>query len=138
ALKRHVAALRRHVQTLSDKGYQTLDEGAVDYVMMFVPIEGAYAEAVRADDRLVGWAMEQRVAVMTPATLMLALRIVDHIWTVDRRESNAAAIADRAGRLYDKVAGFCDTMTEVGTALDRAQTAHRKALGQLSEGSGNV
>lgn len=138
AIRRHVAAIRRHVQTLADKGYQTLDEGSVDYVMMFVPVEGAYAEAVRADDRLVAWAMEQRVAVMTPATLMLALRIVDHIWTVERRESNAAAIADRAGRLYDKVAGFCDTMAEVGGALERAQTAHRKAMGQLSEGSGNV
>lgn len=138
ALKRHVAAVRAHVQTLSDKGYERLDEGSVDYVMMFMPIEGAYAEAVREDSDLVGWAMQRRVAVMTPATLMLALRIVDHIWTVERRESNAAAIADRAGALYDKFALFIKSMEDVGTALARAQEAHGTAMGRLTTGAGNI
>ncbi|AXC50126.1 DNA recombination protein RmuC [Paracoccus suum] len=138
ALKRHVAAVRTHVQTLSDKGYERLDEGSVDYVMMFMPIEGAYAEAVRADGDLVSWAMQRRVAVMTPATLMLALRIVDHIWTVERRESNAAAIADRAGALYDKFALFIKSMNDVGTALSRAHEAHGIAMGRLTSGPGNI
>lgn len=138
AMKRHLAAVRAHVQQLSDKGYDRLDEGSVDYVMMFMPVEGAYYEAQRLDRSLVGWALQKRVSVMTPATLMLALRTVHHIWTVERRESNAAAIAARAGQLYDKVAGFVDAMDDVGKHLDKAQASHRSAVDRLSRGSGNV
>lgn len=138
AFKRHIAAVRAHVEQLSAKGYERLDQGSVDYVMMFMPVEGAYYEAQRLDASLVGWALQKRVSVMTPATLMLALRTVHHIWTVERRESNAAAIAERAGQLYDKVAGFVDAMEDVGKHLGRAQESHLKAVDRLSRGPGNV
>jgi DNA recombination protein RmuC len=69
---------------------------------------------------------------------MLALKTVDHIWTVERREQNAEAIADRAGKLYDKVAGFVTDMQRVGTALTQASKAHEDAIGKLSKGRGNV
>lgn len=138
ALRRHVAAMRTHVQQLAAKGYQALDEGSVDYVLMFVPVEGAFSEALRVDADLARFAMENRVGLATPTTLMLTLRTVDHIWTVERRESNAMQIAARAGQLYDKLHGFVGAIEEVGTALDRAQKSHATAMDRLTRGSGNV
>lgn len=138
ALRRHVAAIRAHVQTLSGKGYQAVDAAAVDYVLMFIPIEGAFSEAMRVDPDLAGFALERRVGMTTPTTLMLTLRTVDHIWTVERRETNAVEIAARAGQLYDKVALFVDSMDGVGKALTDAQRAHGQAMDRLTRGSGNV
>nr|WP_246184874.1 DNA recombination protein RmuC [Paracoccus aestuariivivens] len=138
ALRRHVASVRGHVAQLAAKGYQALDEGSVDYVLMFIPVEGAFSEALRVDPDLARYAMENRVGLATPTTLMLTLRTVDHIWTVERRESNAALIAGRAGQLYDKLHGFVAAMEEVGTALDKAQKSHAVAIDRLTRGSGNV
>ena len=138
ALKRHVEAVRTHITALSAKGYDRLDDGAVDYVLMFIPIEGAFSEALRVDPGLASFAMDRRVGLTTPTTLMLTLRTVEHIWTVERRESNALEIARRAGQLYDKVAGFVDSLDEVGAALTKASNAHRTAVDRLSRGQGNV
>ncbi|MBD9525284.1 DNA recombination protein RmuC [Paracoccus sp. PAR01] len=138
ALRRHVASVRGHVAQLSAKGYQALDQGSVDYVLMFIPVEGAFSEALRVDPDLARHAMENRVGLATPTTLMLTLRTVDHIWTVERRESNAAQIAARAGQLYDKLHGFVSAVEDVGAALDRAQKSHATAMDRLSRGSGNV
>lgn len=143
ALRRHVQSVRGHVQALAAKGYQALDDsgqtgGSVDYVLMFIPVEGAFSEALRVDPDLARFAMENRVGLATPTTLMLTLRTVDHIWTVERRESNAMQIAARAGQLYDKLHGFVSAIEDVGTALDRAQKSHATAMDRLSRGSGNV
>jgi DNA recombination protein RmuC len=138
ALRRHVTAMRAHVTALSDRGYQRMDDASVDYVLMFVPIEGAFSEALRADPGLAVFAMERRVGLTTPTTLMLTLRTVEHIWAVERRESNALEIARRAGALYDKVAGVVDAMEGVSRALDQANKAQGHAMDRLSRGSGNV
>ncbi len=138
ALRRHVAAIRNHINTLSAKGYHRMDDGSVDYVLMFIPIEGAFSEALRADPTLAAYALERGVGLTTPTTLMLTLRTVEHIWAVERRESNAMEIARRAGQLYDKVAGFVETMEGVGRALDQASRAHGQAMDRLSRGQGNV
>lgn len=138
ALKRHVEAIRSHVTALSAKGYDQLDDGAVDYVLMFIPIEGAFSEALRVDPQLASFAMDRRVGLTTPTTLMLTLRTVEHIWMVERRESNALEIAKRAGQLYDKVSGFVDALDNVGAALGKASDAHRMAVDRLSRGNGNV
>lgn len=138
ALRRHVASIRGHVAGLAAKGYQALDEGSVDYVLMFIPVEGAFSEALRVDPDLARHALENRVGLATPTTLMLTLRTVDHIWTVERRESNAMQIATRAGQLYDKLHGFVSAIEEVGTALDRAQKSHATAIDRLTRGPGNV
>ncbi len=137
-LKLHIAAVRSHIDLLSAKGYQTLDAGSVDYVLMFMPIEGAFSEAWRQEGDLASYAIAKQIGIATPTTLMMTLRTVDHIWKVERRESNAQAIADRAGRLYDKLAGFVGNMADVGRHLDKAVQSHQAAVGQLSTGSGNV
>ncbi|MGR3197960.1 MAG: DNA recombination protein RmuC, partial [Paracoccus sp. (in: a-proteobacteria)] len=138
ALRRHLAAIRTHIGTLAGKGYQRMDDNSVDYVLMFIPIEGAFSDALRADPSLAAFAMERRVGLTTPTTLMLTLRTVEHIWSVERRESNAMEIARRAGQLYDKIAGFVDSMEGVGRALDQANRAHGQAMDRLTRGSGNV
>lgn len=142
-MRRHVAAVRTHVQQLAAKGYQALDDrsetgGSVDYVLMFIPVEGAFSEALRVDPDLARFAMENRVGLSTPTTLMLTLRTVDHIWTVERRETNAMQIAARAGALYDKLHGFVSSIEDVGQHLERAQKSHATAMDRLTRGSGNV
>lgn len=138
ALRRHVAAIRAHIVTLAEKGYHKIDDHSVDYVLIFIPVEGAFSEALRNDPTLAGFAMERGIGLTTPTTLMLTLRTVEHIWAVERRESNAMEIARRAGALYDKVAGFVESMETVGRALDQASRAHGQAVDRLSRGPGNV
>ncbi|QUS36638.1 DNA recombination protein RmuC [Falsirhodobacter algicola] len=135
---RHVRALKAHIQTLHDKAYHRMENGSVDYVVMFIPIEGALSEALREMGDLTTMAFEKSVTIATPTTLMMALRTISNVWTIERRNQNAEAIADRAGRLYEKVAGFVDDMEKVGRNLGAAQTAYGDAMGKLSTGRGNV
>ncbi|SDE43355.1 DNA recombination protein RmuC [Limimaricola pyoseonensis] len=137
-LREHVTAVRRHIDQLAAKGYHAMEEGSVDYVLMFMPIEGALSAALSESGDLTAYAVSKGIGVMTPTTLMVTLRTVDHIWTVERRESNAEDIAKRAGLLYDKVAGFVGNLDKVGAALATASRAHEDAMGQLSTGRGNV
>lgn len=138
ALTRHARALRNHATGLSGKDYAGLDAESVDYVVMFVPIESAYYDAMRHDRELWRHAQDRRVIIAPPMNLLALLRTIEHIWAVEKRETNAANIAHRAGQLYDKLAGFVDTMEEAGKALGRAMDAHQKAMGQLSRGRGNA
>jgi len=138
ARKRHVASLRAHINGLSAKDYQNAEYSTVDYVILFVPIEGALSEALREDGQITEFALDKNVTIATPTTLMMALKTVANVWAVERRNQNAEAIAQRAGRLYDKVAGFVDNMENVGKRLEQAQDAYQDAFGQLSRGRGNV
>ncbi|MBC6437402.1 MAG: DNA recombination protein RmuC [Rhodobacteraceae bacterium] len=138
ARRRHVASLKRHINGLAEKGYQNAEDSTVDYVIMFVPIEGALSEALREDGQLAEFALEQNVTIATPTTLMMALKTINHVWAVERRNQNAEEIARRAGLLYDKVAGFVKNMENVGKRLDQAQDAYKGAFDQLSRGRGNV
>lgn len=138
ARKRHAAALRNHINGLSTKSYHLAEGQSVDYVIMFVPIEGALCEALREDGRLTEHALERHITIATPTTLMMALRTVSHVWAVERRNQNAEDIAKRAGLLYDKVAGFVVNLEKVGKGIETAQGAYENALGQLSKGRGNL
>ena len=138
ARKRHVASIRAHINGLSGKAYQAAEDLTVDYVILFVPIEGALSEALREDGALTEYALERHITIATPTTLMMALRTVSHVWAVERRNRNAEEIAKRAGLLYDKVVGFVSSMEGVGTRLRQAQDSYDVAIGQLSQGSGNL
>jgi len=138
ARKRHVVSLRGHINSLAEKDYQSAESSTVDYVIMFVPIEGALSEALRANGKLTEQAIERNIMIATPTTLMMALRTIATVWAVERRNQNAEQIAQRAGRLYDKVVGFVDNMKNVGKRLGQAQDAYDGAFGQLSRGRGNV
>ena len=102
ARKRHVASLRSHIVGLSEKGYQTAETSTVDYVILFVPIEGALSEALREDGAITEFALDRQITIATPTTLMMALRTVSHVWAVERRNQNAEEIARRAGLLCNR------------------------------------
>lgn len=138
ARKRHVLSLRGHVNGLAGKDYQAAEATSVDFVILFVPIEGALSEALREDGGLADYALERHVMIATPTTLMAMLRTVAHVWASERRNRNAEEIARRAGLLYDKVAGFVGNMEDVGRRLTQAQDAYGNAFAQLSRGRGNL
>lgn len=137
-LRLHQASVLNHVKILSDKAYQTATGSALDYVIMFMPIEGALAVALDADPSITATAAANNVAIATPTTLMIALRTVASVWAVERRNRNAEVIADRAGRLYDKFVGFAEDMGKLGNNLSTAQRTYDAALGKLSQGNGNL
>ena len=138
ARRRHVNALKAHINSLSSKSYQLSEGTTVDYVVMFIPIEGALAEALREDRGLTEYALEKHIAIATPTTLMMALRTVAHVWSVEKRNQNADEIARRAGLLYDKVANFLLNFEKIGKNLEQSQTAYSAALTQMSIGRGNL
>lgn len=137
-LRAHIASVRGHITTLGDKGYNRAAKSSLDYVMMFVPIESALATAIQHDTKLVEFGMGKGVMLTTPTTLMTVLRTVRNVWDIEKRHQNAEEIAERAGQLYDKVAGFLGTMDQVGDAIDKSQRAYAKAKDQLTNGRGNV
>jgi len=138
ALKRHVESLRQHIRGLSSKDYTRITGATTDYVIMFVPIEGAFAAALQESPDLTGFAIAQNITMATPTTLITLLRTVGSLWQVERQQKNAEDIASRAGLLYDKFAGFVDDVRDVGRHLDRASKAQQAAVGKLIDGRGNL
>jgi DNA recombination protein RmuC len=137
-LSRHVRSMKAHIMELAAKDYHQLIGAGSDYVIMFVPIEGALAAALQGDPALTGFATEKNVPIATPTTLMIALRTISNLWRVERRNRNAEAIADRAGRLYDKFAGILEDMRHIGEHLDGTRKIYDGAMKRLSSGSGNL
>ena len=137
-LQRHLASIRSHVTSLSAKDYQVAAESMLDYVVMFVPIEGALAAAIQADPSLTSFAAEKNVAITTPTTLMIALRTVANVWHVETRNRNAEEIARRAGLLYDKFVGFVEDMNAIGLSIEKSRAVYDEAVKKLTIGRGNV
>ncbi len=138
AMKAHIASVKTHIDTLAAKKYHELDDGSVDYVLMFVPVESAFSEAMREAADLALYATERDVVIASPTNLMVALKTVENLWSVERRNKNAMEIASRAGRLYDKFHGFVDDLLKVGDQIDRARRSHDEAMGKLATGRGNL
>ncbi|PJK29686.1 DNA recombination protein RmuC [Minwuia thermotolerans] len=137
-LKRHVDSLRGHIRDLSSKDYSRIAGVTPDYVIMFVPIEGAFAAALETAPDLTGFAIGQNITIATPTTLITLLRTVANLWQVERQQKNAEEIASRAGLLYDKFEGFVSDMSRIRKGLDSATQAHDQAMGKLSTGRGNL
>ena len=137
-LRGHLASVRNHVAALGSKEYHLATGTTLDYVIMFVPIEGALAAALQADPSLMAFAADRNVAITTPTTLMIALRTVANVWQVERRNQNAEDIAARAGKLYDKFANFAKDLHAVGESLSRARSSYDDAMAKLVTGKGNI
>ncbi len=139
ALAEHLASLRQHVRNLGEKRYSEIPElNALDFVLMFVPIEAALIEALQADPELPEFALRNKVALLSPTNFLATMRTVASVWSVHRQNRNAQEIAGRAGLLYDKFAGFVENLQQVGDRLRQAQQSYDKAFGQLSTGAGNL
>lgn len=137
-LRLHVQNVRARVDELAARDYDRFVDGSIDMVMLFMPIEGAVSAAWAQDGELAAYAMSRGVGLVYPTSLLMALRTVRHLWNVEKRNRNAEQIAERAGRLYDKLATFIDSFQRVGSALDTAQRAYATATGQLTQGRGNL
>ncbi len=139
ALRDHLIALRNHIKGLSQKDYHQLKGiESLDYVLMFIPVEPAFQVAIQADPSLVKDAMEQNIMLVSPTTLLVALRTIDNLWRNDRQNQNARHIAERASKLYDKLRLFVDDMESLGSALDRANQNYQGAMNKLVTGRGNA
>ncbi|MFD2586908.1 DNA recombination protein RmuC [Croceitalea marina] len=138
-LKDHINSLRKHVEQLSAKKYEDLYEmESPDFVLLFVPIEPAFAVAINQDNSLYNKAFEQNIVIVTPSTLLATLRTIDTMWNNEKQQKNAIEIARQAGALYDKFEGFVTDLTKVGKKMDEAKTEYRGAMNKLVEGRGNI
>jgi DNA recombination protein RmuC len=137
ALDAHIRSLKAHIDGLSKKNYPKYAK-ALDHVILFVPIEPAFLEAVKQDTGLWKYAYDKKVLIVGPTNLLLVLKIVADIWQIEKQSKNAIEIAEKAGELYDKLFGFVESMEDVGHGLKKANQNYEKAMGQLSTGKGNA
>jgi DNA recombination protein RmuC len=138
-LKEHVMALKRHVDQLSEKNYHDLYQmESPDFVLLFIPIESAFALALNEDTSLYNKAFEKNIVIVTPSTLLATLRTIDSMWTNQKQQENALEIARQAGALYDKFEGFVADLVKVGNKIKDSKTEYDNAMSKLVDGSGNL
>lgn len=139
ALKQHLASLKNHIDTLAAKRYEHLERlNAPDFVLMFVPVEGAYMLAIEADAGIFEHAFEKRVAVVTPTTLFTTLKTVEQLWRYERQSENTVKLIKRAAEVHDKFVGFVETFEKVGKQLETLNGSYQTARKQMLDGSGNL
>jgi DNA recombination protein RmuC len=139
AIGQHLAHLRNHVRRLSAQNYDAL-EGirSLDFVLMFVPIESAFTLAMEHDPKLFTDAFEARIVMVSPTTLMMALRNIQNVWRYEHQNRNAQEIARRAGALYDKLRVLTEDMDQLGRQLGTVERTWRTAFSKLATGRGNL
>lgn len=136
--KKHLQSVYAHIDELHAKMYQNNLKGAADYVMMFIPNESAYIVAVQLDINLWKYAYERGVIIVSPTHLFSVMSIVSQLWRQDKQNRNAMLIAERGGKLYDKLVLFMESFEKVGKSIDDAMTSYNKSFNQLRTGKGNV
>lgn len=138
-LKEHVVSINRHVEQLGNKNYQDLYQmESPDFVLLFIPIESAFAVALNEDTTLYNKAFEKNIVIVTPSTLLATLRTIDSMWTNQKQQENAIEIARQAGALYDKFEGFVGDLIKIGKKMDEAKVEYGAAMNKLTEGKGNL
>ncbi|WP_158844040.1 DNA recombination protein RmuC [Algibacter sp. L1A34] len=138
-LKAHINSIKRHIDQLSDKNYQDLyDIESPDFVLLFIPIEPAFAVVVNEDNSIYNKAFEKNIVIVTPSTLLATLRTIDSMWNNEKQQQNAIEIARQAGALYDKFEGLIKDLTNVGKKIDAAKTDYSSAMNKLVDGRGNI
>ena len=138
-LKEHILAIKRHVEQLGSKNYHDLYQmESPDFVLLFIPIESAFALALNEDTSLYNKAFEKNIVIVTPSTLLATLRTIDSMWANQKQQENALEIARQAGALYDKFEGFVADLVKVGNKIKDSKTEYDNAMNKLVDGSGNL
>lgn len=137
--KLHIESLKKHIDGLSEKKYHAADKLlSPDFVILFMPLEPAFALAFKLKPDLFHYAWEKNVAIVSPTTLLATLRTVAALWKQDRQEKNALEIAKRGGLLYEKFAGLLKDLQNLGEKLGAAQKAHEDIIKKVADGRGNL
>ncbi len=135
----HVKSLEDHITNLSGKKYHTADKLiSPDFVLLFMPLEPAFALAFKLKPEIFQQAWDKNIAIVSPTTLLTTLRTVASLWKQERQQRNALDIAKRGGLLYDKFVGLVTDFRNVGEKLEAAQKAHSDVFKKLSDGKGNI
>ena len=138
-LREFILSTRTHIKNLESKKYQDNEKlGTPDFVMLFMPIEGAYILATLNDPELHSYAWDKRIVLVSASTLTATLKTVASIWQMDRQSKNAYQIAQEGGKLYDKIAGFLGDMESLGKQMKTTQVTYDSAMNKFSEGKGNI
>jgi len=138
-LREHINSIRSHIKNLSGKNYQNLYQlESLDFVLMFMPIEPAFAVAVQSDASLFTDAFEQNIVIVSPSTLLATLRTISSIWRQEKQNKNALEIAKQSGEMLDKFVSFVDDLISVGKGLVSTKDNYDKAMNKLTEGRGNL
>jgi DNA recombination protein RmuC len=138
ALKNHLISIKSHIDKLAEKKYESLNHNSLDFVLMFVPIEGALMLALENESSLFEYAFKKRIILTSPTTLLATLRSIEVSWRYEKQAKNIAEIVKMAENLYDKVRGFVDDFEKVGENLSKAQKSYEGAKNKLITGRGNV
>ena len=138
-LKEHIASMRSHVKSLSEKNYQNaFNINAPDFVLMFLPIEPSFSIAVQHDTEIFQYAWERKIVIVSPTTLLATLRTIASIWKQESQTKHAQEIARLSGTLYDKFVGFIEDLAKIKHNIDRASNSYDDALKKLNTGKGNI
>ena len=138
-LKEHVNSIKLHVEQLGNKNYHDLYQiESPDFVLLFIPMEPAFAIALNEDTTLYNRAFEKNIVIVTPSTLLATLRTIDSMWTNQKQQENAYEIARQAGALYDKFEGFVADLIKIGKKIEESKTEYQGAMNKLVEGKGNL
>ena len=138
-LAQFLRSVKKHVTDLQDRGYEHIDKlESPDFVLMFMPIEGAYALAVQSDTELHRYAWDKKIVIVCPSTLFATLKTIASIWRLELQNKHAVEIARQGGELYDKVVGFIEDMDAIGSQLGKVQKTYDGAMNKLSTGRGNI
>lgn len=138
-MKEYLASIRAHVQGLEQRRYQDTEKlGTPDFVLMFMPVEGAYSLAIQEDAGLHSYAWDKKIVIVCPSTLFATLKTIASVWRLELQNRHAQEIARQGGGLYDKIVGFVEDVQELGSKINGAQNAYHEALKKLSTGQGNI
>lgn len=138
-LKEHIKSIRNHIDSLSKKNYQDLYQiSTPDFVLMFIPLDPALITAFQKEPKLFMDAFDKGIFLVSPATLLFALRTIANIWRRESQNKNALEIAEKSGDLYDKFVAFHEQLLKLGTYLDKTRECYDDSINKLTSGNGNL
>ncbi len=133
----HIAAIKKHIDTLSQKKYDDLKD-SLDFTIMFIPVEPAFLTAVQYDTQLWNYAYHKHIILLSPTNLIAYLKLISDVWKRADQNQNALEIAERGGKLYDKFVNFVENLEKVGKNIDTARNSYQEAFKQLATGNDNL
>ncbi len=138
-LKEFLSAIKNHIKQLSEKSYEKLTGiNSLDYVLMFIPIEAAYLTAIQKSMDIFDYAVKNGIMLVSPSTLLLALKTVNNLWKIEHQNRNIKEIVKRGEKMYNKFVSFIDELKVVGKHLDMAKRSYDNSYKLLTTGKGNL